>query len=716
VAERRSRITRARRGCRLALVCLAVASPSADAGEVDVSGWECQLCAPANGWEVQAEAGTLYVADDDYYFGNDTGLDDSGFYPGGDVFARYRGRQGELLRIDGQRLGLDSRALSLTGGRQGLYRLRASYQGIPVRTYHTTVTPYTAAGAERLTLPADWVRAPTTQGMTGLDDALHEVKIKQDWDIYTAGITLTPTRHWSSDVDYRRIERDGRDIYAGSFFFNTAEFTRPIDYQTDELDVKLAYTGRDWQLGLGYNGSYFNNDNSSLTWDNAYAPQSPGQDSGQLALPPDNNAHQLTLSGAVRLPANTTVNGHVSVGRMKQDEDLLPYTTNGMISTAPLPGNSADGLVDTTNVGLRAVSSPARKFTLEGQFRYNRRNNRTPERVYDYVVTDLALAPVPVSNVAYDYDRYDYRLGGDYRLDSRTRLHAGIDHEYFKRSAQARNDTSTNRLSTRLDTRAFEFANVTVEVYTERRDGSGYDPVEDTPSPQNPLMRLYNLADRNRNGFKTNLSVFANERISLGMDFEASNDDYDSSPLGLDHGSYAGFGLDISALLTRNITAYATTHVETSKSKQANSQDFSDPDWTGKTSDEYFTTTLGLKYPGIIRKLGANLEYTFANSTGQITNQTNGLESEFPDLKTRFQQVRLGLEYPYNKDLSLKFGYLFQKYSADDWALDGVSPDTVPNLLSLGAGPQAYSNHVFFVGVKYLFDSRDTAGARPGQE
>jgi MtrB/PioB family decaheme-associated outer membrane protein len=716
VSEHPSRHTRAWISCSLALICLAVAPRFAHAGEVDVSGWECQLCAPANGWEIQAEAGTGYVADDEYYFGKDTGLDDSGFYPSGDVFARYRGRQGELLRIDGQRLGLDSRAISLRGGRQGRYTLRASYQGIPVRTYDTTVTPYTAAGARRLALPAGWVRAPSTQGMTGLDAALHEVNIKQDWDIYTAGLTLTPKRRWRYDADYRRIERNGRDIYAGSFFFNTAEFTRPIDYQTDELDVKLAYTERDWQLGLGYNGSYFNNDNRSLTWANAYSPQSPGQDSGQLALPPDNNAHQLTLSGAVRLPANTTVNGHVSVGRMKQDEDLLPYTTNGMIATAPLPGNSADARVDTTNVDLRAVSSPARRFTLEGRFRYDRRDNRTPERVYDYVVTDLAPAPVPVSNVAYDFDRYDYRLGGDYRIDSRTRLHAGIDHEYYKRSAQARNDTRTDTLSTRLDTRAFEFADVTVEVYAERRNGSGYDPVEDTPSPQNPLMRLYNLADRNRNGFKTTLSVFANQRLSLGMDFEASNDDYDSSPLGLDHGSYAGFGLDLSALLARNMTAYATTHVETSKSKQANSQDFSDPDWTGNTDDEYFTATLGLKYPGIIRNLGANLEYTYASSTGQITNQTNGLISEFPDLKTRFHQVRLGLEYPCKKDLSLKFGYLFQKYSADDWALDGVSPDTVPNLLSLGAEPQAYSNHVVFVGVKYLFDSRVAAGARSGQD
>jgi hypothetical protein len=56
----------------------------------------------------------------------------------------------------------------------------------------------------------------------------------------------------------------------------------------------------------------------------------------------------------------------------------------------------------------------------------------------------------------------------------------------------------------------------------------------------------------------------------------------------------------------------------------------------------------------------------------------------------------------------MKIGYLYQKYNADDWALDGISPDTVPNLLSLGANPQNYSNQVVFIGVKYLFDSHTT--------
>jgi MtrB/PioB family decaheme-associated outer membrane protein len=394
---------------------------------------------------------------------------------------------------------------------------------------------------------------------------------------------------------------------------------------------------------------------------------------------------------------------------MKQDDKLLPYTTNAAIPVSPLPAGSVDGEVDTTNIELRATSMPVAKFTVDGRFRYDQRDNKTPERTYDYVVTDFAPAPEPVKNIAYDYDRYQYELGGEYRFNSRTRLHAGLEHEDFKRSDQERKHTRTNRLSTRLDTRSIEILDLNFEVFAERRRGSDYDTIESVPDPQNPRMRLYNMADRDRHGVKSYLSLLAGQRGSIGVNFEASKDEYKNVSLGLEHSSYAGFGVDLSWLLARDIMAYATTHWEQSKSKQDNSQDFAAPDWTGKTNDKYFTTSVGLKYPDIIRKLTANVEYTYARSKGDISNDTSGLESDFPTVKTRFHQFRLGLEYPYNTALSLKFGYLFQKYKANDWALDGVSADTVPNLLSLGADAQHYTNHVFFLGVKYTFDSRNRA-------
>jgi hypothetical protein len=36
----------------------------------------------------------------------------------------------------------------------------------------------------------------------------------------------------------------------------------------------------------------------------------------------------------------------------------------------------------------------------------------------------------------------------------------------------------------------------------------------------------------------------------------------------------------------------------------------------------------------------------------------------------------------------------------------------VPNLLSLGADPVSYDAHVFFIGVRYVFDTRGQSGPR----
>ena len=77
-----------------------------------------------------------------------------------------------------------------------------------------------------------------------------------------------------------------------------------------------------------------------------------------MALAPDNYSHQISLAGSMILPARTILNGQLSFGHSSQDEDLLPYTTNGSIAAGPLPTSSADAEADTLNLNLRAVTSP----------------------------------------------------------------------------------------------------------------------------------------------------------------------------------------------------------------------------------------------------------------------------------------------------------------------------------------------------------------------
>jgi MtrB/PioB family decaheme-associated outer membrane protein len=696
---------------RYACTIIAIALVHGSALAQETNAATCALCGPASGWELDIKAGPGYVFGDNFRFGDYTGLEEKGLYLFGDVFARYWGEDAEFMRIDSYRLGQDSRALFIEGGKQGVYKVRASYQGIPRKIFDTTSTPY--GGNDTLNLPTNWVRAPTTQGMTELGNSLQRIKIGRDWGVYNFGIGYTPTSRWAFDLNYRRQERDGNTISSGSFFIDAAMFASPVEDVTDEMDITAAYYGDTWQVSTSYRGSVYNNENSSLDWDNAYTAP-PGADTGQMALAPDNESHQVTLAGSAFLPARTTLNGQISLGRMTQDDGFLPYTSNALLATSPLPRNSANAKVDTTNINLRAVSSPLQKLTLQAEFRYDERDNKTPESAYNYVVTDLFNSAISARNIAYDYRRLDFRLRGEYRLPARTRLSVGYDFKRDERTRQERDETTNDRVWAKIRANAFEYANLDFEVYAESRDGSSYNPIANIPNPQNPLMRKYNMADRERDGYKFYVSSYAGERLDLGVELEYNKDDYQDSDIGLQQSTYSRYGIDASYLFPKGVSFYAATYKEDISARQANSQSFSNPDWEATTDDTFFTGTTGIRFPDILGRMAASLDYSYARSIGETKNDTSGLTSEFPELRSKLQQLKLGLEYQYNDLTSLNFYYMYELFKTDDWALEGVEAATVPNLLSLGADPYNYTAHVFFVGVRYVFDSRGQAGPRTG--
>jgi len=685
-----------------ALVLAVVLSGVAQAEEPATEGWTCQHCPSAAGWELDIEGGPAWVNEDAFRFGNDTGLDEQGIYLFGDLFARYWSEDAGYLVFEGYARGPDSTALFVKGGKQSVYELRASYQAIPSRIFDTTVTPYDGNGTSRLTLPTNWVRAPTTDQMTALTGTVAPIAIGWDRDIYGLGFDVSPTQRLKLRVDYKRQEREGLGRSSGSFFFNAVEFAAPIDYATDDLEVALNYSADTWQTSLTYFGSMFSNDNSSLTWDNPYT-SAQGIDTGQLAQPPDNESHQVSLAGSMLLPARTTLNGQFSLGHMTQNADLLSYTTNTLLLVNPLPVTSADAEVDTLNLNIRAVSSPWNGVTLEGELRYNDFDNKTPLNGYDYIITDTVPAPVPVANSAYDYERRDIRLRGEYRLPAGMKLHAGFDTERFERNRQDRSRTTTNRVWFRLRTRLGHNADLDVDLFTEDRDGSDYQVTDNPTAPENPLMRKYNMADRERDGIRLRGSIYGGERTDFGWEVEYSEDHYDSSAIGLIDSDYFRLGADVTVLISAKASAYASYYNEKIGTDQRNSQSFSEPDWAATTDDRFSTATLGLVYPGLMGPVDASLEFNWTQSVGETNNNTSGLATSFPDLRTKRRNIKLGLSYPYSESLSFGFDYFFESFDSDDWSLDGVEPDTISNLLSLGADAWNYDASVFYFSVRYQF-------------
>ncbi|HMB74536.1 MAG TPA: MtrB/PioB family decaheme-associated outer membrane protein, partial [Gammaproteobacteria bacterium] len=480
--------------------------------------------------------------------------------------------------------------------------------------------------------------------------------------------------------------------------FSALEFVSPVDYSTDDVEVMLDYYGSNWQLGISYFNSMFRNSNDDVRWDNPYNVV-PGASYGQQAQPPDNDAQRVTIAGYVSLPARTSIAGSLSTGRLRQNADLLPFTTNTGLPVAALPNMRANARADTTNFDLRVTSSPWSRLTLSGNLELRDFDNETPIATYAYIVTDALAAANPATSSAYDFDKRELKLRAQYRQSSGTKLEVGAKLERFARSRQARRQTDTERFWVSARTRAGNMNDLSVEIFDEHRDGSSFEPILDATTPENPLMRKYHLADRDRRGATFRSAFIGGDRSDFGFEIELSNDRYDESMLGITDTDYSRVGADYSVLYSERTTLYVNAYKERFESSQSNSQSFGAADWTSTIDDEFDTVTVGGNIAELFGTVELDLEAGWSRSVGQISNDTSAVVSALPDVRSRRRYARIGVSYPYSERLDLHFDYYYESLDTSDWALDGVDPATAPALLSLGTAAWRYRVNVLYFSV-----------------
>ena len=88
-------------------------------------------------------------------------------------------------------------------------------------------------------------------------------------DTANVGLNFAATRAIDVDANFRSSARDGQQPWGASFAFNTAvELPQPIDQRTNDLSVGASWSNPRGMFRLGWDGSWFNNNFQSLTWDN----------------------------------------------------------------------------------------------------------------------------------------------------------------------------------------------------------------------------------------------------------------------------------------------------------------------------------------------------------------------------------------------------------------------------------------------------------------
>jgi len=664
----------------------------------DLTAWPCRFCPFEDGTTGWVEPGTGYVSGDSFRFGDYTGLQDRGGLADLSGTWRYRGEEsGGSLDLRTEHLGLDSRALGVSVGRQGRYRLWFGFETLPHLLANDSRSPF-AGRAGQLRLPGGWIPGSSTDSMAALDASVRTVPLRQEREHNAVGLAFTPHRLADLRLEYRRDENRGTGVTGGSFMTQASQLPRSIHQTTDRVDASLAVRHALGHAQLAFDASFFANGVDALAWQNPYSPLTPGATTGQMALAPDNSAHRVSLNFGTPPATSLQVAGQVAIGRLRQDARFLPATVNPDEAVA-LPRTSLDGRVDTTLASLRASYGFGRRLRLTADVLRDDRDNRTPVDAYTQVVMDTFTGGVR-TNAPYGFTRNRWRFSAEHR--ARPRLAVGVDDDRRERRLQGVASTTERRYWGRMGWRPFADADLRVRLAHARREGAEPVPVGAGVPAQNTLARAYNTSERRRDEARADFSL-GSPLLTTTFNVSSARDEYPATVIGRTSGSEFGYGTDVILQAAEGLALSAFASHRSQETSQAGSQAFGLPDWVADQEDT--TNVLGVHMSWRApRGLDLGADYVLSTSAGTIAMLAGGSDSGFPLLLTRWHDARVFARYALRPGLTLRLDLLREVYSARDWALDGLEPDTVSNLLTLGQGTQDGTVTAALLGVRYEFE------------
>lgn len=499
-------------------------------------------------------------------------------------FTVTRPGAGDYLNVAGVNVGRADQTIDGETGRLGQWTLRGNWVETPHNFSNKAVTPYIQRSPGVLgvpaTIPITFKKLATgagdTAGVLASDQLIadYQSKFLAPTPLGTQTNTGKFAFAWMGsdavrlDIGFQRRLNTGLKSTFGPIGDRpprtlNVQLTEPVDYRTNEATLAAEHKGAGYQVRAEYLFSDFANQIDTLRWQNIYATAAPDADAdtwdrligtyGARPLAPDNRYHNAQLSGGLDLPSAGRITASFGLGRMEQDQTLLPYSTlNNPLVNGTLPRASAQGAIRTTSISADYVVSPMKRTSLRAFFRRYDLDNNTPSDRWQYATSDAANLSGTVTyankrvSVPYAWERQN--LGGELTVrlaKARGALTAGYEREDITRLHREA-DTIEQSFRAALRLRASGGVTFQGRYLFANRDGSDYEnavtkegywyalsEANDNNNPQltfdnHPDMRRYDVSDRRRHQIDAKLTVAPRGAFVLSAFARYRADDFDS--------------------------------------------------------------------------------------------------------------------------------------------------------------------------------------------
>jgi MtrB/PioB family decaheme-associated outer membrane protein len=663
-----------------------------------------------------------------------------------DLFRFTKATPQYKLNLDADHLGYRDQRYSASYDNFGRVKASFEFNQTPLYYSNSTQSLYSASSAGVLVLP-DGVQNGLQNKTLTLGSAVSGASVldlQSKRSVADFKLKYSATDRVDFGLTVKNTLREGSQPYAAGFGFSDAiEVPLPLDNRTTELGASLQWANQRGMAKVAYDGSYFRNNISTLTWDNPLRiSDSPtaGPLLGRMALSPNTDLNTGSAMASLKLPGRSRATGFVSIGNLTNNTPLIPFTSNTALPTIALDRPTADLTARVIAMNYNFTSSPTSYLWFSTRYRGYRYDNRSPEFYvgqsinYDTSVATLNEAAERIGFTRHTFDadaaispyRYISFRGGYTREE--------IDHTNPSTHEATRFVEASTEETGRLSVDLTNVGWLTLRGVFEhsKRVGTAIDPAEMLAIGEQPSLRQFDVADRNKDSFRGIVQIMPVSIFSLNASAGIGKEDYPGAYFGLrnndNHIYSVGFDFVPVESVSAGITYGYEKYTALQASRTANplpaitpqyigdsTQQFNDPrrDWTDDSADLVHTWNASIDLLKLIPKTEVRVgyDYTKGESTyvyGLATNTTIAAPLPLPAVRNTLERGTADVKYFLTKHLAAGLVYWYDKYDVNDFALGPTSslalPATgTPTFMMLGYFYKPYSANTFWGRLTYLW-------------
>ncbi len=615
-------------------------------------------------------------------------------------------------------IGRQDTRLRAEAGVSGAFRVSGDYNRIPHRFAMDARTPYAGIGSGNLIL-SDTFRigmGAATQpsgNLAAANNRLADQNARMEYAIAGAPTTdlglvrqrgnvkldVTAFNPLTFSISWGREERNGTRPIGASLggFTNIVEIPEPISYKTDDIRFKAEYVSKHVYFSGDYYASLFTNHIQSLSWDNPFrttdsspaaAPSITGTGAtsrfvnegarfGRMALAPSNKFQNLSATVQLReLPLKTRISLTGGGGWMRQNEDLLPMTTNTAILNAGagyglvlpfdntskymLPRLTAEQAVNTITFNGLLTSEPIRNLHLRVKYNVYKYINKGEEFVMPggRVNYDSAYSGGTWYNELSSYARKNLSADLKYNLrEEKTIIGVGYNNNNTFRHERESEHVREDIYRGSIDNKIGKSVTIRMSGLHANRGGDYefYVPAEKSllsnpafflgaaQPAMNPMTRKYDEANRKRDDGSLLVVFTPNDRLTLSASALGGRDKFPDSDYGRTSSMRNVFTGDADWAFSDRLHLLGFAVQEKTQYKMRSRQwapgstlaggglahsvgnpygwdvlPYSLNDWTGEQTERTNTFGAGFSFWIIPRKLNLDITYKETVSDGTI--------------------------------------------------------------------------------------------------